>query len=227
MRVIKGQHGLVVQSGPFAGMNYVSEAVCSSLIPKLLGSYEAELHTVLEDCFATDYETIIDIGCAEGYYAIGSALRLTEARVYAFDINPRARDLCISLTHANKVADRVEVLGECNHETLNQLISGRTLIICDCEGCELSLLDPSLVPGLKNSNLVVELHDFIDPRIKPAILSRFNATHEVSLVDAVERDPAAFPVLSNFSPLTQRCAVAEFRGEAMQWAYLKAGALAR
>lgn len=220
-RLISRHGGLVVRSGPFAGMTYVAEAICSSLVPKLLGSYEAELHAVMDEVFARNYETVIDIGCAEGYYAVGSALRLPQARVLAFDINSRARDLCLRLAQVNEVADRVQIEGECNHEKLRRLISTSTLIICDCEGCELQLLDPTLVPELRTCDLVVELHDMIDSIITPTMLARFSATHDVTLIDAVDRDPSAFPILRNFSPLTQRAAVAEFRGAAMQWSYMR------
>jgi len=218
--------GLVVQSGPFAGMTYVSEAICSSLVPKLLGSYEAELHDVLAQILTRDYETVIDVGCAEGYYAVGLALGLPRARVHAFDIDARARELCAKLAQANKVAERVIIEDECDHERLNSLIRGRTLIVCDCEGCELHLLDPKLAPEIKKSDLLVELHDMIDPNITPTILSRFAATHEITLVDIEERDPSAFPILRNFDRLTQRTAVAEFRDTPMQWVYLQAKAAA-
>lgn len=221
-KVIERECGLVVQSGPFAGMAYVSEAVCSSLVPKLLGSYEAELHEVFAQILARDYETVIDVGCAEGYYAVGLALRLPHARVHAFDIDARARALCTKLAQANNVGERVMVGGECDHERLNSLIRGRTLIVCDCEGCELHLLDPELAPELRRSDLVVELHDMIVPNITPTILSRFAATHEITLVDTAERDPNDFPILKNLDRLTQRTAVAEFRDEPMQWGYLQA-----
>lgn len=222
--MLEREHGLLVQSGPFAGMGYISEAVCSSLVPKLLGSYEAELHGVLEQILLRDYQTVIDVGCAEGYYAVGLALKLPRAEVHAFDIDARARALCTKLAQANKVGERVSVEGECNHERLNGLIRGRTLIICDCEGCELNLLDPNLAPEIKKCDLVVELHDMFDPNITPTMLSRFASTHEITLVDATERDPTIFPILRNFDRLTQRTAVAEFRDAPMQWAYLEAKA---
>ena len=220
--VIEDKCGLAVQSGPFAGMAYISEAVCSSLVPKLLGSYEAELHGVLAEVLTQDYEIVIDIGCAEGYYAVGLALGLPRARVYAFDIDDRARALCSSLAAVNKVAERVIVAGECDHAELNSLIQGRTLIVCDCEGCELQLLDPARAPELMKSDLLVELHDMIVPNITPTMLSRFTETHEIILIDAEERDPSAFPILKDFDLLTQRTAVAEFRDGPMQWGYLKA-----
>lgn len=72
--------GLTVRRGPFAGLRYPShDAVGSSLWPKLLGSYEAELAPTFEALCATPYRTVVDVGAAEGYYAVGLGLRLGEA----------------------------------------------------------------------------------------------------------------------------------------------------
>jgi hypothetical protein len=222
VRSLVKRYGLVVQSGPFAGMNYVRQAVCSTLAPKLLGSYEEELHGVLAQVLATDYETIIDVGCAEGYYAVGLAMRLPRARVHAFDIDARARQLCDTMAQANNVAGQVLVEGACTQERLQALTrSGRTLIVCDCEGYELELLQPELAPGLRTSDLLVELHDMIDPRITPTIIARFAATHDITLINSVERDPSAYPVLKDFNLLTRRVAVSEFRDGQMQWAFMQ------
>lgn len=223
-RSLARQHGLTVMAGPFEGMKYLSEAVCSSLTPKLLGSYESELHEALAQIIATSYQTVVDIGCAEGYYAVGLALRLKNARVYAFDTDPHARELCQTLAAANAVSDRVLVQGECNHEGLQGLTGGRVLLVCDCEGCELGLLDPALAPGLRTCDLLIELHDMIDARITPTLLTRFAPTHEITLIDATERDPTLFPALRSFSPATQRTALAEFRDAQMQWAWMRAKA---
>src|SRR5258705_5430635 len=221
-RALQRKYGQVIQSGPFQGMKYVSEAVCSSRAPKLLGSYEAELHEALNQIIKTEYQTVIDVGCAEGYYAIGLALRLPRTSVFAFDIDERARTLCTLLAMENNVADRISVQGECDHEKLHELIQGRTLIVCDCEGCELGLLDPVLVPNLRRSDLLVELHDMVDARISETIVSRFTGTHEVTLIDSVERNPTDFPALKDFNEASQRTAVAEFRDTTMQWAYMLA-----
>jgi hypothetical protein len=59
-------------------MAYIPQAVGSALIPKLLGCYEAELHGVIACALNTTYDTIIDIGCAEGYYAVGLALHFPD-----------------------------------------------------------------------------------------------------------------------------------------------------
>jgi hypothetical protein len=220
--VLARKHGLIVLGGPFKGMKYLSEAVCSSLTPKLLGSYEGELHEALTQIIDTDYETIVDIGCAEGFYAVGLALRLPHAQVHAFDIDAHARELCKTLAIANEVSERVSVAGECDHKGLEALTGGRVLIVCDCEGCELGLLDPAGAPGLKTCDLLVELHDMVDARITPTLIDRFTPTHDITLIDASERDPSRFPELKDFSLATQRTALAEFRDAQMQWAWMRA-----
>ena len=113
--------GRCVQHGPFAGMKYVDQAVCSCYAPKLVGCYEAELHDVLERAITGDYSTLIDVGCAEGYYAVGLACRLPNKKVYAFDLDPRARELCTEMAKLNGVGDQVIVGAACNTEVLSAL----------------------------------------------------------------------------------------------------------
>ena len=198
-------HGFVIQAGPFAGMAYVSEAVCSSLVPKLLGSYECELNSSLDELFKNDYKRIIDIGCAEGYYAVGLAIRFPQSDVYAFDVDVKARELCAALAKANGVSDRVFVEGECYYERLRQLTTERSLIVCDCEGCELALLKPSEVPGFENCDFIVELHDMVIAGITPTIIERFSPSHDIDLVDSTTRDPAGYPALQKYS--TAKCPI--------------------
>src|SRR5262245_40199813 len=74
-----------VGSGPFKGMKYGNRSVGSAFIPKLIGIYERELWDVVEDACAMTPSLVIDIGAAEGYYAVGLAMRLPFTRVIAFE----------------------------------------------------------------------------------------------------------------------------------------------
>src|SRR5256885_1693545 len=58
-------------SGPFAGIRYPETRRIAALVPKLCGTFERELVPVLEQIKTRTYSTIIDIGAAEGFYAIG------------------------------------------------------------------------------------------------------------------------------------------------------------
>jgi len=216
------EHGQCVLSGPFAGMAYVPQATGSALMPKLLGSYEEELHDIIGQTVATDYAAIIDIGCAEGYYANGLAMRLPRTRVYAFDIDPEAQALCKEMARLNAVEERVTVLGECKPSHLNALMTGRSLIICDCEGYESELLQPGLVPAMAQADILVELHDQVQPGLTPLVLGRFRETHSATMITAIERDAECYPQLRFSEPERRMLAVSEFRSEGQQWAFLQA-----
>ncbi len=222
-RLITKQHGHLVQQGPFTGMVYVNEAACSTLAPKLIGSYEAELHPALAEILATEYTTIIDVGCAEGYYAVGLAIQMPRAKVYAFDIDTHALTLCREMAKLNFVDDRVFTEEACTHSRLRELIDERTLVVCDCEGCEFELLRPEIVSGLNKTDLLVELHDFIDPRIKSALTSRFELTHHISIIETQTRVATDYAALAGLGAQNQIFALAELRGADMEWAFLRSG----
>ena len=215
------QHGRCVLSGPFANMVYVPQATGSALMPKLVGSYEAELHGTLEKIAATDYLTIIDVGCAEGYYAIGLAMRLPNARIYAFDIDPEARELCTAMARLNGVEKRVTVSGKCGPDDLNRLLTEKSLIVCDCEGFESELLRPDLVPAMAQADILVELHDHVQPGLTPLLLSRFQETHAATMLTAVERDHTCYPQIRFTDTKSRQLAVSEFRPCGQRWAFFQ------
>src|SRR5512140_2160523 len=55
-------HGAVITGGPFAGMKYVDAATEGSLISRLLGTYESELHPHLAALAASGLDCVIDVG---------------------------------------------------------------------------------------------------------------------------------------------------------------------
>lgn len=207
------REGIRVLGGPFAGMQYLAEPAEGSVYPKLAGTYEAELHAIVERIIATPYDVIVDIGAAEGYYAVGLALRMPHVVVHAYDIDPRAQQACAELARRNGVADRVQVHGDFVPQDFR---AKRLLVICDCEGCELQVLDAAL---FRDADLLVELHDFLDPAITPAIVQRFAATHEITLIDTRPRDMEVAS-LQRLRPKDRAFAVDEQRPAAMQWAWM-------
>lgn len=218
------EHGLKVRSGPFEGMAYVSAARGSVLLPKLMGIYEREIFAWVEELVAKTYDSVVDVGCAEGYYAVGLARRIAGARVYAFDIDVSAQDLCRELATLNGVADRVEVGGACNCAGLGEVLArpGRSLVVSDCEGYEDVLLDPANVPGLRSADLLIEVHEFAVQGVTARLMSRFAATHTLRRTPAVKIKPEELPELASFDRPTQEDSVSEFRPPGMEWLLLNA-----
>jgi hypothetical protein len=218
-RTFVEEHGLQVRHGPLQGMFYLPglEATSGDLVAKLLGAYEAELHPVLERWIAAAPERVIDVGSAEGYYAVGLAHAMPGATVYAYDIDEAARALCARLAALNEATDRVVIEGECLPQTLNDHPESGVALLSDCEGYERVLLDPTIAPRLARWMILVELHEFLDPGITETLRERFAATHDIEIIDGVERDGSAYPELAQVDPAARRALLSENRPGAMRW----------
>jgi precorrin-6B methylase 2 len=217
---------LAVRHGPFQGMRYPqAESVGSTLFPKLLGSYEREIQPMVETICGKPYTEIVDIGCAEGYYAVGLAMRIPSATVFAFDTDRRAIDLCRRMAELNGVGERVVAGSPCSTETLLSLpLTKKALVVCDCEGCEKELFTEETVSILRDHDVLVEVHDLIDIEISSLIRRRFEATHSVEVVrstDDIEKAQTyVYEELSAYDLATRRTLLGERRTSIMEWFYL-------
>ena len=186
---------------------------------KILGCYEEELHKAVEKSISRRPDIVINVGCAEGYYAIGMARRLPQAQIYAFDISETAQAICADTARRNGVSERIVVGGKCTYQTLSELTESaeKTLIIMDCEGDEINILNKSIINNFIKCDIIVECHDFINRSITPTILQLFTATHDIDIIQEGGRNPAAYPFLRSFGSLDRWLAVCEFRPEVMSW----------
>ena len=210
------EYGLQVLHGPFRGMRYPQASLASrDGVPILFATYELELHPVLEEVVAKRYQRIVDIGCAEGYYAVGLALR-TNTPVFAFDCEPRERSYLRQMARLNSVADRIYTRSWCSARILARLTRGRRcLVISDCEGYELKLFQGTALSALKHCDLIIELHPAVPGIDAGSIMrERFRTTHSVKTI-AFNQFNRGFVV-----PEKWRRFAREFRPPGQQWLYL-------
>lgn len=189
------KNGAVVRWGPFAGLKLPPEAILASgNSAALAGTYEMELHPWFQRFDFTRYERLIDIGAAEGYYAVGMALR-SGSRVDAFDAASVARRLCRTTAKLNGVSDLVHVHSFCSRGTLLKLAGLRCFVLSDCEGYEASLFSEDVISALAHSDLIIELHDGSAPAgiTRELLVNRFKLTHQAQIVRFRPRDLSSFP----------------------------------
>src|ERR1043165_6627000 len=106
-----------VLGGIFKGLQYPAfKSSGSGLVTKLLGSYEDELHPFIKSLSSNQYSDIIDIGCAEGYYAAGLALLFPGAKIFAYDIDAVALERCAAMAEINGVQKRMNLRKRCGKE---------------------------------------------------------------------------------------------------------------
>jgi len=179
-----------LSQGPFQGMRYIALAYCSEVLPKILGTYESELAPAIETICSSYCDRIVDIGAAEGYYAVGMAIRNPHAEIVAFELNPSGRHYLRRLARRNGVSERITIQGECTPDSLGDALKGanRPAVICDCEGAETRLLDPDRIDQLRRALILVETHDGMETNgavlegITSGLQSRFAATHQIEVI---------------------------------------------
>lgn len=219
-------------SGPFAGMRLEVDSSWGDgdLAPKLLGCYEQELHPALEAAIAREPGIVVDVGCAEGYDAVGLARRLPAARIHAFDLDAGGREICATNARLDQVEDRVSIAAECTPRELAAILDGvpsvlmASLVLMDCEGHERELVDPTIADALADTELIIELHPFVHADIIERLRAALSATHGLGIVREGARDPSAWPVLERLSSLDRWLTVCEFRPQVMRWLVARAAA---
>jgi hypothetical protein len=181
-----------VLTGCFRGMSYIDEIVWGPITPKWAGTYEMELSDVIGEIIIGGYDRIVNLGCAEGYYAVGLALQNDNFEVFAFDLDPLARRQARRLAILNQVAHRICVGATCTHSKLNDLINGKTLVVADIEGYEVALLDPVKAPRLNEADLLIEVHEDAHSggmqMAQERLTTRFASSHTVQRRTSHDRE---------------------------------------
>lgn len=212
----------VVQGGPFTGLRYVDKAVGSNYLHKLVGSYEAVLHPVLSEIFQKRFDTVIDIGAAEGYYLVGVGQKFPGAKLVGFETESTGRELVAEMYTKNYLTNELVLEGTATPANVAPYITGATLLICDCEGGELDILNPDVEAAFAEvDTALIELHDFIRPGIKEALIERFSPTHDITLVPFKMADPSQFPFLASITNQSEQYEILRERGwQEQEWMIL-------
>jgi hypothetical protein len=186
-RLASVSEGRVI-AGPFEGMRYDRVSSGSVWAPKILGCYEEELHPIVEEIIRRRPDRIIDLGCAEGYYAVGFALRLPGTEVLAADVNPVARLRARKLAVRNK-SKNVLIHGRLGKENLQSLSSEKCNVVvwCDIEGGEYDLINPNHVEALRRCMIVVEDHSISINKHQQDLIDCLKKSHEVNVFHQEKR----------------------------------------
>jgi hypothetical protein len=218
-REVSRATGRRIAAGPFAGMRLDYELFPVHASPKFLGTYEQELHSVIERAIQLHPKYVLNIGCAEGFYAVGLAIRLKDARVFAADADPKALSATIKNAQLNGVSAQVYPVGIVRSGQFNRYLKAdASLLMMDCEGAEFSLLDPANDPILLRTNILVEIHrEFGDKR---DIIQKFARTHNIiEISPSVRMAPES--LVGPIKGIDMLSAVDERRGHQTNWLFLE------
>jgi lipopolysaccharide biosynthesis glycosyltransferase len=221
---------LTVREGPFEGLKFPGvDPLHRCLLPKLMGTYEAEIHESLEGMLDASTSNVVNVGSAEGYYAAGLAMRMPESRIFAYDKDSADRERCREMVELNGVQDQVEVgdgfwLGLLEAE----IPPGDGLLLITREEDETMILNPR-EPGweymLQRYDVLVELHEFKRPGVSGYLRDLFADTHKIDVIRSVPDPlrPAYFEskVIVDEAIETRQDLMAEGRESEVEWFHMK------
>ena len=176
--------GKKVKTGPFKGIILKRNINLNLFYSKLLGIYEKELHSILNDVLKKNYKQIIVVGTSDGYYFCGFLKKAKSKSIIGFETDDALRSICEETAKFNNLSKSYLLEGNCTIEKMSTVLSDSDFILMDCEGCEVELLDPEDAPQLYNCEILVECHDIFKQNITQTIMNRFRSSHSISRIEA-------------------------------------------
>jgi hypothetical protein len=220
------QCGGIVRYGPFTGMRWLGDPNwgLGEQGAMVLGLYEQEVLQSLSEA-PSRFQVFVDVGAADGYYAVGMLHAGKVAHSIAFEIDPESQKAIARLAAANGVADRITILGAASDqfvETMRQqkIESDKTMFLFDIEGYEFKVLTEDVFAFLRNSLIIVETHAHIypDPPGELArLIERSAKTHRATSWHPGPRNPWTIRELDGYPEIDRWILCSEGRFEPQQW----------
>ena len=184
-KLLSLKKGVHILDGFFKGMIFTWEKWDEDFtlpIAKFIGTYERELVPIFNKMVNQSFDTVVDIGAAEGYYAIGMALKSENSVIHAFESLENGRNMMKVLAEKNQVIDRFNIYGTCHPSELEKLLDSnkKTFILMDIEGAEEELLQPEQMADLKKCTILYEAHECYNKGVGNRINEKFKRTHRIT-----------------------------------------------
>ena len=223
---IRSRYDNRVQYGTFAGMQLSTEIWWGrfDIASKILGTYESSVLRRLEEN-AQGADCFIDIGAADGYFAVGVLTSGLFPHAVAFEISERGRRMLARNAVNNGVVASLDIRAEATFEGLNHVVAEhqRPVILCDIEGGEFALLDEALLEKLTTCVMIIELHPmfFDDGRARVnALCERASAWFDAELFYSDDPAISQFRELDDFTDDERALAFSEGREGRGEWLLL-------
>lgn len=211
--------------GKFKGLKIVScRWGLRDLGSIILGEYERDVVEYINNLDG-NYSTFIDVGAADGYYAVGLLHNKKIRKAICFESSHDGRASIELNSHANGVGKDISIRGTATLQFANELLAelGEALQNCiflfDIEGGEFDILTQDNLQILRNSILVVELHrEAGDYEVKLSQLyDNAKDSHQIRVINRTGVNPFQFKELDNWPDEDRQIIFSEGRRYSMTW----------
>ena len=214
-----------VTQGPFQGLQLNRNTWWgkSDLGAQCLGVYEKEILDLISA--QEPFDTFLDIGAADGYYAVGLLHSKMAKKAICFEISEEGQRAIKENWMINKNPGELEIYGEANEQSIASIASvlpEKTLVLVDIEGCEFHLLSQKVISLLDKCTLVIEIHNWIDgfEDKYPALLRDLDKYFDITIIKTSERNTQNNELLRSYTDDNRLLVTSERRPCLMRFIHL-------
>jgi len=174
----------------------------SDLGAQCLGLYEKEILDFISA--QSPFDTFLDIGAADGYYAVGLLHAKMAKKAICFEISEEGQRAINENWLRNEKPGELEVHGEANEKSIASVASNltdKTLVLIDIEGFEFQLLSKEVISALRKCTVIIEIHNWIDgfENEYPVLLKNLDRFFDISIIAPSERNIQNIELLRSYT----------------------------
>ena len=217
-----------VEYGPFKGLILgANQWGARDRASMLLGTYELEVVEKISS-LPDKYSTFVDIGAADGFFTVGALVSRRFDKVACFESSEQGRNSISSNAIVNHVHEKILILDLADKNFVKILRDDHNLdidtsvFLIDIEGGELDILTPENLSILRNSFLVVEIHEeAVDYYSRyPAFLKSASDYFDITHLTSAVRNPSLYKEISQWTDNDRLAIFSEGRSRLMNWVVL-------
>jgi len=188
---------------------------------KILGLYEKEIQDLIVSIQKDKkYSTFVDIGGADGFFAIGSLVNNLFKKCEVFEISKKGRISIQKNSKQNNVYDSIRIHDKASKASLTKIDNiNNSLILCDIEGGEYELFDEKLIKKIYPSDIIIEIHKNKENSLVN-FEKRFTKIYSITKITQEPRSLKNFKELENINDNNRALITSEGRSCVQEWWHL-------
>lgn len=188
----------------------------------ILGLYEKEVLNSLM-LVPDSYRYFIDLGAADGYYAIGVLVANKFEKSICFEASKLGQKTILKNADLNKVSKKIVVNGFADshfYSNISQEVLDKSVLFIDIEGGEFELINENVLDAFSRSIIFIELHDWLfndSNKQKERLIQILRRRFEVTTIVMGTRGFDDIRELDDFNDDERWIMCSEGRGRRMEW----------
>ena len=218
------KNNFIVQYGIFKNlkMNHEISWGRGDIASKIYGFYENKIQQKLKDI---NNPILIDIGAADGFFAIGSLKSKICEFCYAFEETKKSRENLFKTAQINNVQNKLSIIGKATKDNFFSLLPSeinfsKVTILCDIEGGEFDFFSDEILKTIKYSNIIIEIHKNHNKNLEIVLLERVKKYFNVSVIIDNDKNFENVSELHTLNDIDRNLICSEGRSYIGKWWHL-------